>query len=72
MRDELKMQWNAIAIRIGVAPTTAIPLYGCHSDVGAELRSPALDHRHASPPVSPNSANSTTKTSTSIGAVPAW
>lgn len=32
LRDELKMQWNAIAKRIGVAPTTAIYLHGCHSD----------------------------------------
>jgi integrase len=34
LRDELKMQRNTIAKRIGVAPTTAMYLYGCHANRG--------------------------------------
>ncbi len=32
LRDEAKLQWTSIAKRVGLAPTTAIYLHGCHAD----------------------------------------
>lgn len=32
LRDGARLEWKSIAAQIGVAPTTAIYLYGCHDD----------------------------------------